>query len=148
MIDSESPTTPPANILPPSSELSPPNSQGPIPSRMHNTEPIPFSPLSGNSAKMAPSHALNANGKRNWKENGGKGVLKGEGKTVGCGGQEGEQHVQQETGYTWTRDEDAPGYAWMNAKSREDAQRAYGQIVDKERMIKSMFYIIRTQNWS
>jgi hypothetical protein len=79
---------------------------------------------------MAPSQALNANGKRSWKENGGK-VVKGEGK------EEGTVHVQQETGYTWKRDEDAPGWAWMNVKAREEAQRAYGQIVDKERMLKS-----------
>jgi hypothetical protein len=85
---------------------------------------------------MAPSQALNANGKRSWKENGGKGGSKGEAKP---GGAQGEQHVQQETGYTWTRDEDAPGYAWMNVKAREDAQRAYSQIVDKDRMIKSEF---------
>jgi hypothetical protein len=135
MLDNDTPTTPPANIFPPSGELSPPNSQGgPLPTHLHNTDPIPFSPLSGNSAKMAPSQALNANGKRSWKENGGKGA-KGEGK------EEGTVHVQQETGYTWKRDEDAPGWAWMNVKAREEAQRAYGQVVEKERMIKSKLHL-------
>jgi hypothetical protein len=138
MLDTDvTPTTPPGNILPPSSELSPPNSQsGPLPTHTQNTEPIPFSPLSGNSAKMA---ALNANGKRIWKENGAKKGAAGEsGKGADAEVEKG-VHVQQETGYSWKKDEDAPGYAWMNPKAREEAQRAFAQVVDKERMIRSEF---------
>lgn len=41
-------------------------------------------------------------------------------------------------GYTWTKPEDAPGYAWQNRKSQEEANRAYEQgVVHKDRSIGS-----------
>lgn len=43
--------------------------------------------------------------------------------------------THQVSGYQWTRDEDAPGYAWKSKKAREDAARAYENIVDKERSV-------------
>jgi len=39
------------------------------------------------------------------------------------------------SGYTWTRDEDAPSYGWRNKKAMEDYHRAVDLVVDKDRMI-------------
>jgi len=48
----------------------------------------------------------------------------------------GHKFVHPPTGYTWSRDEDAPGYAWKNKKAQEEYARAMDQIQDKDKMIK------------
>ena len=50
------------------------------------------------------------------------------------------QMVDQKTGYTWTNEEDAPGYIWQNRKAQEEAARAWNGIVDKDQMIGSEFF--------
>lgn len=39
------------------------------------------------------------------------------------------------SGYSWIRDEDAPGFGWKNKKATDDYMRAMDQIIDKDRMI-------------
>ncbi|KAI9722755.1 MAG: hypothetical protein M1828_004451 [Chrysothrix sp. TS-e1954] len=51
----------------------------------------------------------------------------------------GHEMVDEKTGYTWTKEEDAPGYAWKNRKAQDEANRAWGQIVQKEEMIGRRF---------
>lgn len=110
------PSTPrnPANLaLGANSELSPPNSQGPS-----NTARM-------SAAGVTASPSLNINGKR---------ILTGTsanapGTTV---------QTDPETGYQWTKVEDAPGYAWKNQRAREEEVRAVDAIIDKSYMIRSM----------
>ncbi|KAF2199941.1 hypothetical protein GQ43DRAFT_464407 [Delitschia confertaspora ATCC 74209] len=97
-----------ASSLDPASEMSPPDSQGPT-----NLVGVP---RDDNLATMTGSPStINANGKRVFTE----GVK-----------------VDQATGYTWERQEDEPGYEWMNKRAQEEMVRALDQIVDKGSMIK------------
>jgi hypothetical protein len=73
---------------------------------------------------MPPSAALNANGKRNWNENAVPVEKAG---------------VEKESGYTWEKEEDAPGYAWANTKAREEAARAWATVAEKERKIGNKY---------
>jgi len=51
-------------------------------------------------------------------------------------------HTHASSGYTWTRAEDGPGYAWINRKAQEDANRAWETgIVGKDRVIQSMLLV-------
>jgi hypothetical protein len=71
---------------------------------------------------MPPSDKLNTNGKRNWDSNG---LIKA-----------GEE---KDSGYKWEREEDGPGYSWMNTKAREEAQRAWVQVVEKDRRVGNKY---------
>lgn len=46
-------------------------------------------------------------------------------------------HTDAETGYSWTRQEDQPGWEWKNTRAREDESRALDMIVDQNAQIKS-----------
>lgn len=48
-------------------------------------------------------------------------------------------HTDSETGYTWTKAEEQPGYEWKNTRAREEEARALDTIVDKALQIKSTF---------
>lgn len=61
----------------------------------------------------------------------------------GSNGGHGHKFVHPPTGYTWSRDEDAPGYAWKNKKAQEEFARAMDQIQDKDRMIKRKLTMLR-----
>ncbi|EOA82264.1 hypothetical protein ACJQWK_05538 [Exserohilum turcicum] len=52
--------------------------------------------------------------------------------TVGASG----THHDAETGYQWSKQEDQPGFEWMNTRAREEENRALDNIVDKGYMIK------------
>ena len=41
--------------------------------------------------------------------------------------------------YYTLREEDAPGYTWMNQKAREEASRAWSQVVEKDRRIGNTY---------
>lgn len=98
-----------------SSELSPPNSQGP--------SNLPRNDL---SAALAGSPSLNENGKR---------ILAPAPSTSA----EGHLRTDPETGYRWSRQEDEPGWDWKNPRARDEGEKAWEQIVDKGAMIKSGF---------
>jgi hypothetical protein len=123
MFPDEGPSTPrnaASYALDPTSELSPPNSQG-GPSSLAHEGPTAFS----NSPSM-----LNANGKR----------LRPQVPLASGSGDVGEQtaaHTDSATGYQWTKPEDQPGHEWKNNRAREDEMRALDQIVDKSSQIKS-----------
>lgn len=44
-------------------------------------------------------------------------------------------HHDTETGYSWSKQEDAPGYEWKNTRAREEEARALDAIVDKGHQI-------------
>ncbi|KAF1956148.1 hypothetical protein CC80DRAFT_472817 [Byssothecium circinans] len=108
----EDPSTPKnaaTHALDPVSELSPPLSQGASQNKI--TDPV-----------------INANGKR---------IL-----TASGAGEALPTNVVQTdpaTGYQWTKQEDRPGFEWMNARAREEADRAWESIVDKASQIKTKY---------
>jgi len=114
-----------------SSELSPPDSQ---------SRPAESSTLSNTAAKMPLSDSINSNGKRIWEHNGGNGA-NGKGKADPRSDTSLEVIVGKDSasGYQWTKDEDAPGYAWGNPKAREEASREFARFPDKDRMIKDKY---------
>ncbi|KIW06902.1 uncharacterized protein PV09_02572 [Verruconis gallopava] len=126
-----SPTTPPGQLSTHfATELSPPDSQQ-LHAQNPANAPSPFTPLAstkGSSAniskKMPPSAQLNANGKRNWESNGASADKKSE---------------DNDGEYKWEREEDAPGFTWLNTKAKEDAQRAWAQVMEKERKIGNKY---------
>lgn len=123
--EAEGPSTP-TNVaafsIPPASELSPPNSQGP--SNMGAREDL-FATFAG-----SPS-TLNANGKRVHPTTAAGMPASA---AVGTG-----QYVHKASGYTWDKPEDEPGYAWLNKRMQEEYARAMEQIVDKGAMIKTKY---------
>ncbi|ORY13753.1 hypothetical protein BCR34DRAFT_599716 [Clohesyomyces aquaticus] len=117
------PRNPPALSLDPPgpSELSPPNSQGP--SQLANRDDILAAALG-----RSPSTSLNANGKRVRTSVLASTTSASETTTV-----------DTETGYTWTKQEEQPGWDWKNTRAREDEARAWEHIVDKGSMIKTKY---------
>ncbi|KAF1915093.1 hypothetical protein BDU57DRAFT_517892 [Ampelomyces quisqualis] len=45
-------------------------------------------------------------------------------------------HTDPETGYSWTKPEDQPGWEWKNKRAREEENRALDSIVDLGAQIK------------
>ncbi|PVH98779.1 hypothetical protein DM02DRAFT_530535 [Periconia macrospinosa] len=118
MFPDEAPSTPKtaaAFALDPTSELSPPNSQG------------------GPSLSTTTSTAgLNTNGKRNLPAG-------ASGEAAASNFAPGVVHTDPATGYKWSKQEDQPGYEWKNNRAREDEARALEQIVDKGSQIKRRY---------
>jgi hypothetical protein len=132
------PSPPSLSMLP---QLTPPPDAGGD-STMHSSasddEMFPDEAVSNNtalapdtSASPPPSQAprdslassVNANGKR---------PLTAAAASLGT-------HTDADTGYTWTRPEDQPGWEWKNTRAREDEIRALDSIVDQAGMVKSKF---------
>jgi hypothetical protein len=90
-------------------ELSPPNSQG--------------GPANVSREPSALSSAVNANGKRPLSL----------AQTAPVQG----THTDSETGYSWSRPEDQPGWDWKNTRAREDESRAVDVMVDLGSQIRS-----------
>jgi hypothetical protein len=97
-------------------------------------EMFPDEAVSNNTATLAPDASpppsqaprdpsVNANGKRPL--------------TAATGAAPLGTHTDAETGYTWTRPEDQPGWEWKNTRAREDESRALDSIVDQAGMVKS-----------
>ncbi|QDS74247.1 hypothetical protein FKW77_002953 [Venturia effusa] len=127
------PHRPAANQL--SSELSPPDSQ---------SRPTESSIPANTAAKMPPSTTVNANGKRKWATNGesasfnvSQGVSLAQAQTGGSAAVV--MGRDPNSGYTWTREEDAPGHSWNNQKAKEEANREFSRLVDKDRMVKDRY---------
>ncbi|KAF2131424.1 hypothetical protein P153DRAFT_365013 [Dothidotthia symphoricarpi CBS 119687] len=118
--DEAQPTTPhnaASYALDPTSELSPPNSQGPA--ILPRDDSIGTTIASG----------VNANGKR---------PLSGVATAASTAGVVG-THQDADTGYQWSKLEDQPGYEWKNNRAREEEARALDQIVDKGHQIKNHY---------
>lgn len=113
------PTNPPAFSLNAPSELSPPGSQGPA--------QLPARPETAAAQTTEAPAAINENGKRAYPSTMQESIS--ETKPIGT-------QVDKATGYTWDRQEDEPGYEWMNKRAFEEASRAYDMIIDKGAMIK------------
>jgi hypothetical protein len=106
------PRNPASFALDPTAELSPPNSQGPV--------NLPR----GDGLTTTGASRVNANGKR---------PLSLNAQASGTN----ELHHDAETGYSWSRQEDQPGFAWKNPRTKDEEHRALDQIVDKNSQIKS-----------
>lgn len=107
--------------LGPTSELSPPNSQGRLPAES-------LSALAGGAPSM-----INANGKRAHPSSVANAAPAG-----GAGDKtSGPVQTDPATGYQWSSAEDAPGYEWRSNRAREEEARALDAVVDKGSMIKS-----------
>ena len=106
------PRNPASFALDPTAELSPPNSQGPV--------NLPR----GDGLTTTGASRVNANGTRPLSLN-----------TQATGANE--LHHDAETGYSWSRQEDQPGFAWKNPRTKDEEHRALDQIVDKHLQIKS-----------
>ncbi|OCK85947.1 hypothetical protein K432DRAFT_377197 [Lepidopterella palustris CBS 459.81] len=130
--EADGPSTPTnaiAGFAIPSSDLSPPDSQGPA----HlgggsRDDPFVFA--------GSPS-TLNANGKRMYPV-AATGMSTSAGMPTSVQAQTG-QYVHKPTGYTWDKPEDEPGYSWLNKKAVEEYSRAMDQIVDKGSMIGNKY---------
>ncbi|KAI8936331.1 hypothetical protein NX059_006746 [Plenodomus lindquistii] len=93
------------------SELSPPNSQS------QSRDPSTLTKGVNGNGKRPPSAAENA-------------ML-----ATGSGG----THHDPETGYSWSRTEDQPGFEWRSNRAREDEMRALDVILDLGRQIKTKY---------
>jgi hypothetical protein len=113
------PTNPSAFSLNVASELSPPGSQGPA-------QLAPQTETAAAPGAIA-STTVNENGKRAYPST--AQAMATETQQIGV-------QVDRATGYTWDRQEDEPGYDWMNKRAQEEAARAYDGIIDKGSMIK------------
>jgi hypothetical protein len=109
--DEALPTTP-RNAASFALDPSPPNSQGPA--------NLPR----GDGLTTTVASRVNANGKR---------PLSLNAPTSGAN----ELHHDSETGYSWSKQEDGPGFAWKNPRTKDEEHRALDQIVDKGSQIKS-----------
>lgn len=127
----QTPHRPAANQL--SSELSPPDSQ---------SRPAESSIPANTAHKMSTSATINANGKRKWVTNGesaGSNVTQGLAQAQSGGSSAMIMGKDPNSGYTWTREEDAPGHSWNNQKAKDEASREFSRFVDKDRMIKDRY---------
>lgn len=129
----QTPHRPSANPL--SSELSPPNSQ---------SRPTESSIPANTATKMSTSASINANGKRKWATNGesassdvAQGVALAQAQAGGSIAMI--MGRDPNSGYTWTREEDAPGHSWSNQKAKDEASREFSRFTDKDRMIKDRY---------
>lgn len=106
------------------SDLSPPNSQT----------------TQQQSSSLA--HGVNENGKRPLslagQQNAGGSASSGVGSSSLTGSGSG-VHTDAETGYTWSKSEDQPGYEWKNTRAREEENRALETIIDKGLQIKTRY---------
>lgn len=96
-------------------ELSPPNSQP-------------------GSAAPRDTTNLNANGKRPLSLAHGAGA--GGSSANGVAGPSAQAHMDAESGYSWSKQEEQPGWEWRNPRAREEESRALDQMVDLGGQIK------------
>ncbi|KAF4547854.1 Hypothetical protein D9617_35g090050 [Elsinoe fawcettii] len=50
-----------------------------------------------------------------------------------------EVKTHQPSGYTWVKTEDEPGYSWKNKRAIEEAERAWGTILHKDRKVGNRY---------
>lgn len=56
--------------------------------------------------------------------------------------------THQPSGYTWERDDDAPGFLWKNRKARDECAKVMEAVVDLDHVIGRRFAHDTTRNWS
>ncbi|KAK4997953.1 hypothetical protein LTR66_002730 [Elasticomyces elasticus] len=133
MHSNSDPGTPLAQTIPTylTHDLSPPNSQGaPYSSMANENGKRPLDPVDPMSQ---PKQQQLANGKSDPNTN-----AVGSLTTTGNERANGEAKVHQhaKSGYTWTNEEDAPGYSWSNKRAVEEAHKSWDTTVGKEHMIE------------
>ncbi|PNS16189.1 hypothetical protein CAC42_1952 [Sphaceloma murrayae] len=120
-MDTPDPTSPLA-ALTTTADLSPPSSQGPLPSPQANANgKRPLSTLDTSSEGPVTRSAASA----------------AAGQSSAVETQEVKTHAA--SGYTWSKTEDEPGYGWKNKRAMEEAERAWGSILHKERKIGNRY---------
>ena len=55
--------------------------------------------------------------------------------------------AHQSSGYTWSREEDQPGYAWSSSKAIGEANKAWEGMVHKDLMVKSALFCAGWQKY-
>ena len=103
----------------------------PNPATPHNTNLASVNEISppNSQAQTRETLGVNSNGKRPLS---GGTMQSSATNTLGTGG----THTDPETGYQWSKQEDQPGFEWLNTRAREEENRALDNIVDKGYMIK------------
>jgi hypothetical protein len=110
-----------------------PNPATPMHASIHNLAAADLSPPDSQSGPAIPrdtstlSSTVNANGKRPLS-------LAQTASSMAPGA-----HKDNDTGYTWTKQEDQPAWEWRSTRAREEENRALENIVDLSAQIKSMF---------
>ena len=139
------PSTPPHQHAPHLASLSPPNSQGGV-ALPNTTMPSVAPSASGaNVNGKRPLDSLDAQGDAMAAAAAGLGSdgLGAAPPAVGAGGEGGRPtkvHTHAESGYSWSKIEDAPGWSWQNRKALDEAQRAWETgVVGKDRTVKGQF---------
>jgi CHASE2 domain-containing sensor protein len=85
-------------------------------------------PDSQNAPRDTLTSAVNANGKR---------PLSLAAQTANTMKAQQGTHTDKDSGYSWSAQEDQPGFEWRNNRAREEAHRALDSIVDQDSQIKS-----------
>jgi len=128
----DKPTTPVAQTgFSQLSELSPPNSQGgPIPQASIN----PSAPRGANVNGKRPLSTVDNNGDR-------MPVLPGNrtGESLQKESEGPKVHTHALSGYTWSRQEDEPGWSWKNKRAVEEANRAWESLVLKDKRVGNQY---------
>ena len=50
-------------------------------------------------------------------------------------GEHARTQIEPRSGYTWEREEDAPGYGWKSKRAQEEALRAKDAVVDPDKRL-------------
>ncbi|KAK0906898.1 hypothetical protein LTR02_005732 [Friedmanniomyces endolithicus] len=61
------------------------------------------------------------------------------GKGRAAGGPDFAPKIHQQSGYTWEKLEDEPGYAWLNKKAQDERQRAFDGMVHKDCVVGNRY---------
>jgi len=125
------PTNAAAFSLDAASELSPPGSQGPSHLAIGDDS---------TAALTGTASTLNANGKRVYSPIVPESAPETQQTQQPQQPQQFAVQVDKNTGYTWDKPEDEPGYEWLNKRAQEEAARAYDQILDRNIMIKRTWH--------
>ncbi|KAK1075030.1 hypothetical protein LTR48_009283, partial [Friedmanniomyces endolithicus] len=56
-----------------------------------------------------------------------------------AGGPDFAPKIHQQSGYTWEKLEDEPGYAWLNKKAQDERQRAWEGMVHKDCVVGNRY---------
>ncbi|KAF2154610.1 hypothetical protein K461DRAFT_291536 [Myriangium duriaei CBS 260.36] len=132
------PGTPTGRSITTFGELSPPSSQGTAPTA---ASAITSSPSVPNANGKRPASTLDNNSETS------QPTSRPPAASRGVSTMDGQQDnhsprqtkVHEASGYTWSRQEDEPGWGWRNKRAVEDAERAWNGVLNKERKIGNRY---------
>ncbi|EMD00949.1 hypothetical protein BAUCODRAFT_62368 [Baudoinia panamericana UAMH 10762] len=132
--DVEEVETPAGQMMSSSSVLSPPDSQ-------HSQQGNSSSSFVNMPTSASGVAGANANGKRpiTTISNGADDDILDGGMAVKPKGPDFPPRTHQPSGYTWSRVEDEPGYAWLNKKAMDERNRAVDALVHREQVVMNRY---------